>query len=185
MDERLVTRDSSVPPNQLLASIDKETQEWRASVIPDALRAEGVYRVEGKIDGMRFDWSLLADEERRGGTVRLRGEVISTTSGSVIRARVLRTNSVWVLLVGIIFAAMGILSLLSSNSWSALMLLAGGAILILVAFGRDKTIPHSDRPRAAYLVERLHHAINVAEGDALRLTPGEPRNPETNEGIRQ
>ena len=140
-----------------------ELREWRESVLPPALRSVGVIQVTGKVDAHAFVLRYDAYPVR-GVTlddVDLHGRLADDTSGGTRVEVTLRHDDglttmlvVWLVIV----VAFGWFSL----AGAFVALLMGGAIA-LDAWWRAQKAGRLVSLQRRYLMERLEHALRVAE----------------------
>ena len=143
--------DSSAPPDAVLAAIRDDMREWRESVIPAALRDDGVLQVEGRFSTSAFRLSYaIGNREHAGPMPSLRGTVTPRDGGGSRVKVVIGVG--WGHLVALVpFALIGL-------AFSRVI------PLLFIALGVYWYRSRSDRnaPTVAYLLDRVSTAVKRA-----------------------
>ena len=161
-------------PAAVAAALRAELREWRESVLPAALRDAGVLQVTGTVDERSFvlRYDAMAVRGRPLDDVELRGQLIAAPTGGTRVAATLRHDDglgtlalVWM----VVLVAIGWFSLAG-----AFVVLVFGSALMLHAWWYAQRASRLVALQRHYLVERLEHALRVAEQqpDARRETAG-------------
>jgi len=146
--------DSPASAAAVLEAIRQDVREWRESVIPDALRSRGVFRVEGRVRGDRFELRYVGSFEHSPDVV-LRGAVVARPEGGCdVVAAVGRPAGVFALPA--LLALLGVWELVRGGGFGSLAL-AGVVTVACVAY--TETVSRRGARDAAYLVERLRQAV--------------------------
>ena len=161
----VVSLTSSAGVEEVLAAIKSHAAYWQESAIPSELRRIGALGVRADIRGSGFE--LTVEDLGRDPPpteFSLRGTVTANAAGgSRIEARPARGRYAWI--AGAVVALLG-LGLL----WSGALAMGGGMVLVggvVVAMQWSK--PASTDVAMQHLVDRLHHALQVA---AQATSPG-------------
>ncbi|HEY4132541.1 MAG TPA: hypothetical protein VGM50_18155 [Gemmatimonadaceae bacterium] len=158
MDDLVIRREVAATPEQTLEALRNEIREWRESTIPTELRELGVLRVGGSVSTSRFSMGFFGGEPRHG-SVRLRGDALQTSTGTVIAARVGRCPRRSPL-TGVFLCA-SIISFMV-NDWAGLAFVLLSVPGVAIRFWQRGWFPDWYESRARYLVTRLDAALASA-----------------------
>jgi hypothetical protein len=154
--------DSPATAAAVLEAIRRDLREWRESVIPATLRSQGVFQVQGRVRGDRFElWYASFSEDRP--YVLLRGTVVDRPDGGCELTAALGHNTI-VFALPVALALVGIWEVARAGTFSTLVL---AGVATAACFAYTRTVSHRHVRDATYLVERLRQAVD-------RATHGEP-----------
>lgn len=149
--------ESPAPPEVVLESLRADFREWRESLIPEDLRKAGVFRIEGRVQGNRFDIHYSSASEARP-EVELHGIVrAGDRGGSQVVAST--TGPKWSIVLPLLIVAWGIWD--SWTKWSFSVVLGVGLFFVAIDVFIRIRAAH-DQTDARYMAERLRGAVERA-----------------------
>ena len=146
--------DSPASADEVLAAIREATREWRESAMPRELRSLGYVTVYSRFRGRRFTLGYESTLPERFPV-----ELVGTVAPSGVGSRVTATcgrPSWWI--GPAVFAAFGVLVMLSGGTGGAVAFLAG-VILGLILWSRHARVTWDSGPEGRCLAERLERAM--------------------------
>jgi hypothetical protein len=159
--------DVSTTPDKVMAALQNTAAYWQESITPEPLRRKHVLSVELSGNAGRFELFGAYSRRQPIDHVAITGHLVSTPTGTQVRARVGLRGGKQLLIGPVAMCAMCVVAIFAWDRTSVLVF--GGIALFwgLILFFVDRAIAPRQHEVADHLVERFQLAMQTLGADTV------------------